>query len=47
LVAQFSPKYLPGTPQTIVQNMPEGGSTIANNHFAANAKPDGLTLLQD
>jgi hypothetical protein len=24
-----------------------GGSTIANNHFAANAKPDGLTLLQD
>jgi tripartite-type tricarboxylate transporter receptor subunit TctC len=43
LVAQFLPKYLPGNPQTIVQNMPEGGGTIANNHFA-NAKPDGLTL---
>ena len=47
LVAQFLPKYLPGNPQTIVQNMPGGGGTIANNHFAANAKPDGLTLLQD
>ena len=44
LVAQFLPKYLPGNPQTIVQNMPGGGGTIANNRFAANAKPDGLTL---
>lgn len=47
LVAQFLPKYLPGKPQTVVQNMPGGGGTIANNHFYANAKPDGLTLLQD
>jgi tripartite-type tricarboxylate transporter receptor subunit TctC len=44
LVAQFLPTYLPGNPQTIVQNMPGGGSTIANNYFAANIKPDGLTL---
>jgi tripartite-type tricarboxylate transporter receptor subunit TctC len=47
LVSQFLPKYLPGHPATVVQNMPGGGGTIANNHFYANAKPDGLTLLQD
>lgn len=47
LMAQFLPKYLPGNPQTIAQNMPGGGGTIANNHFAASAKPDGLTLFQD
>jgi tripartite-type tricarboxylate transporter receptor subunit TctC len=47
LVSQFLPKYLPGNPVTVVQNMPGGGGTIANNHFYANAKPDGLTLLQD
>ncbi len=47
LISQFLPKYLPGNPLTVVQNMPGGGGTIANNHFYANAKPDGLTLLQD
>jgi putative tricarboxylic transport membrane protein len=47
LISQFLPKYLPGNPITVVQNMPGGGGTIANNHFYANAKPDGLTLLQD
>ena len=47
LISQFLPKYLPGNPSTVVQNMPGGGGTIANNHFYANAKPDGLTLLQD
>ena len=47
LVSQFLPKYLPGNPITVVQNMPGGGGITANNHFYANAKPDGLTLLQD
>jgi tripartite-type tricarboxylate transporter receptor subunit TctC len=47
LVSRFLPKYLPGQPQTIVQNMPGGGGTIANNYFAAKAKPDGLMLFQD
>ncbi len=47
LVARFLPKFLPGQPQTIVQNMPGGGGTIANNYFAAKAKPDGLMLFQD
>jgi len=47
LAARFLPKYVPGNPQTIVQNMPGGGGAVPNNIFAAEAKPDGLTLLQD
>jgi tripartite-type tricarboxylate transporter receptor subunit TctC len=47
LVARFLPKYLPGNPNTIVQNMPGGGGTIANNYFANEVKADGLTILQD
>jgi tripartite-type tricarboxylate transporter receptor subunit TctC len=47
LVGRFLPKYLPGQPQTIIQNMPGGGGTIANNYFVAKAKPDGLMLFQD
>jgi tripartite-type tricarboxylate transporter receptor subunit TctC len=31
----------------IVQNMPGGGGTIANNYFASEVKPDGLTIMQD
>lgn len=47
LVAAFLPKYLPGNPSIIIQNIPGGAATIANNIFAHEAKPDGLTLLQD
>jgi len=47
LVARFLPKYLPGNPQNIVQNMPGGGGTVSNNFFFREGKPDGLTLLQD
>jgi tripartite-type tricarboxylate transporter receptor subunit TctC len=47
VVGRFLPKYLPGEPQIIIQNMPGGGGTIANNYFAANAKPDGIMLFQD
>jgi tripartite-type tricarboxylate transporter receptor subunit TctC len=47
LVSQFLPKFLPGDPQTVVQNMPGGGGSIANNHFTANGKDDGLMLFQD
>jgi tripartite-type tricarboxylate transporter receptor subunit TctC len=47
LVSRFISKYIPGNPKTIVQNMPGGGGTVANNYFASEAKPDGLTLLQD
>jgi tripartite-type tricarboxylate transporter receptor subunit TctC len=47
LVSRFISKYIPGNPKTIVQNMGGGGGTVANNYFASEAKPDGLTLLQD
>jgi tripartite-type tricarboxylate transporter receptor subunit TctC len=47
LVSRFIGKYLPGHPKVVVQNMPGGGGTIANNYFASEVKPDGLTILQD
>lgn len=47
LVSRFIGKYLPGNPKVVVQNMPGGGGTIANNYFTSEAKPDGLTLMQD
>ena len=47
LVARYLPKYLPGNPKVIIQNMGGGGGTIANNYFASEVKPDGLTIMQD
>jgi tripartite-type tricarboxylate transporter receptor subunit TctC len=39
------PKYIPGSPEMIVQNMPGASSLIAANHVYNVAKPDGLTVL--
>jgi tripartite-type tricarboxylate transporter receptor subunit TctC len=47
LVSRFIGKYIPGNPKIAVQNMPGGGGTIANNYFASEVKPDGLTIMQD
>ena len=44
LLAQYLPKYLPGRPTVIVQNMPGANSIIAANHLYSVAKPDGLAL---
>ena len=44
MFARFMPKYIPGSPEIIVQNMPGAGGLIAANHVYAVAKPDGLTL---
>ncbi|MGH7931088.1 MAG: Bug family tripartite tricarboxylate transporter substrate binding protein [Candidatus Binatia bacterium] len=44
LLARYVPKYLPGTPEMIVQNMPGAGGLIAANHIYSVANPDGLTL---
>ena len=38
------PKYIPGNPEMVVQNMPGAGGLIAANHVYSVAKPDGLTL---
>jgi len=44
LLARHLPKYLPGAPNIIVQNMPGANSLIAANHVYSVAKPDGLTV---
>jgi len=44
LLARYVPKYLPGNPEMVVQNMPGAGGLIAANHMYGVAKPDGLTI---
>jgi tripartite-type tricarboxylate transporter receptor subunit TctC len=44
LLAQHLPKYIPGKPEIIVQNMAGAASLIAANHVYNVAKPDGLTI---
>src|SRR5918994_1556466 len=44
LLARYVPKYIPGNPEMVVQNMPGAGGLIAANHVYSVAKPDGLTL---
>jgi tripartite-type tricarboxylate transporter receptor subunit TctC len=44
LIAKYLPKYIPGNPGAIVQNMPRASSVIAENHLYSVANPDGLTI---
>lgn len=44
LLARYVPKYLPGNPEMIVQNMPGAGGLVAANYVHNVAKPDGLTI---
>ena len=44
MFAQFMPKYIPGHPNIIVQNMPGASSMIAANYVYSVAQPDGLTI---
>lgn len=44
IVARNLPKYIPGKPTVIVQNMPGAGHVIAANYLYNIAKPDGLTI---
>jgi tripartite-type tricarboxylate transporter receptor subunit TctC len=44
LFARYMPKYIPGSPEIIVQNMPGAGSLVAANYVYNVAKPDGLTM---
>jgi len=44
LVAKHLPKYIPGKPTVLVQNMPGADSMIAANYVYRIAKPDGLTI---
>jgi len=44
ILASHMPKYIPGNPNILVQNMPGAGSLTATNYVHSIAKPDGLTL---
>ena len=44
MFAQFMPKYIPGHPNIIVQNMAGAGSMIAANFVYNVSNPDGLTI---
>ena len=44
LLSRYMPKYIPGNPSFIVQNMPGAGSVVATNYVYSVAKPDGLTI---
>ena len=42
--ARHLPRFIPGKPDIIVQNMPGAASIIAANYLSQIAKPDGLTI---
>ncbi len=44
MLARHIGKYIPGNPNTIVQNMPGAGQLIAANHLYNRTEPDGLTV---
>ena len=44
LIAKYLPKYLPGKPTIIIDNMPGAGSIIAANRIYNLEKPNGLTI---
>jgi tripartite-type tricarboxylate transporter receptor subunit TctC len=45
VVAKHLPKYIPGKPSIVIQNMEGASSMIAANHVYNRVKPDGLTLF--
>ena len=45
LLSRYMPKYIPGNPTFVVQNMPGASSVIAANYVYNLSKADGLTLL--
>lgn len=44
-LSPFLEKHVAGRPSVTVRNIPGGGSMLGASFFAANAKPDGLTLM--
>ena len=46
LVAQHLPRFIPGHPRIIVQNMPGAGGLVAANHLYNAAPQDGSVLVQ-
>ena len=44
LVARYMPRYIPGNPTIIVQNMPGGGNVLATNYMFNIAAKDGTAI---
>jgi tripartite-type tricarboxylate transporter receptor subunit TctC len=44
LLAKYLPKYIPGQPTIIVQNMPQAASVVAANYLAVQAPRDGTVF---
>jgi tripartite-type tricarboxylate transporter receptor subunit TctC len=44
MLSRHMPKYIPGQPTILVENMTGAGSLLAANHIYKVAKPDGLTM---
>ncbi len=44
LMAKYLPKYIPGKPAVVVENVPGAGSLIGANHIYNKAQPDGFTI---
>jgi len=45
MFSRYLPKWIPGNPTIVVQNMTGAGGVVAANYALSVAKPDGLTLL--
>lgn len=45
MIGTFLAKYLPGEPRIVFRNIPGGGGVKANNYFATQVAPDGITFL--
>jgi hypothetical protein len=45
LIAPYLAKYLPGSPQVVVQNRPGADGLTSANYFEQQAKPDGLEVM--
>jgi tripartite-type tricarboxylate transporter receptor subunit TctC len=43
-LARFMPKYIPGKPAMVVQNMPGGGNMLATNYMYSIAPKDGTAI---
>jgi tripartite-type tricarboxylate transporter receptor subunit TctC len=43
-LARFMPKYIPGKPNIVVQNMPGGGNMLATNYMYSIAPKDGTSF---
>jgi tripartite-type tricarboxylate transporter receptor subunit TctC len=44
MLSRHMPKYIPGHPTIVVENMTGAASLLAANHIYKVAKPDGLTM---